>query len=302
MMKRLFVVSVLTAGMAAAVMITSFAGEWRKDQSGYWYDDGNGSYPVSTWQWIDGDGNGVAERYYFDENGYSVRNATTPDGCTVDCDGAWIQGGSVQIRYMGTNTYDKSIQDALNGFASMIYKTVQDGAEAADESGDIVITSADLDDREKADLLYWYQSAYGRSVDCRFKSSSSQVGTYNRMALDTLDDVLYEILGSGDNQDALQYFTDPEHGYVETGYGGGIFLCHETEEADGQETGTASYLKAARCMADGDKARLDGHVMVYQPETGEYENGRVFHAYFSENPESYVAGFEFEKMIIRGIK
>ena len=57
----------LAAGMSAAVSFLSFAGEWKQDYVGSWYDNGNGTFPAGTWQWIDSDHNGVAERYYFDE-------------------------------------------------------------------------------------------------------------------------------------------------------------------------------------------------------------------------------------------
>ena len=37
---------------------------------GWWYDNGDGTYPVSCWQWIDGNGDGLAECYCFNEEGY----------------------------------------------------------------------------------------------------------------------------------------------------------------------------------------------------------------------------------------
>ena len=42
--------------------------------------------PTNSWQWIDGNGDGVSESYYFDGNGYMLFNTTTPDGYTVNAD------------------------------------------------------------------------------------------------------------------------------------------------------------------------------------------------------------------------
>ena len=57
---------------------------------------GNENYLRSTWQWIDTDNDGVAECYYFDANGWMYTDATTPDGYTVDANGAWIVNSVVQ--------------------------------------------------------------------------------------------------------------------------------------------------------------------------------------------------------------
>lgn len=49
------------------------------------------------WQWLDINGDGVSECYYW-EYGYILRNTTTPDGYTVNEDGAWIENGAVQTK------------------------------------------------------------------------------------------------------------------------------------------------------------------------------------------------------------
>ena len=45
--------------------------DWVKGNSknAWWYDLGNGKYYMSSWQWIDGNHDGIAECYCFDENG-----------------------------------------------------------------------------------------------------------------------------------------------------------------------------------------------------------------------------------------
>ena len=91
---------------AAIYQIGSPAGEWKQDESGWWYRNGDGTYTVSNWQQIDGawyffnergymatgwvDWNG--KRYYCDAaDGKMLVNTTTPDGYTVGADGALVQ-------------------------------------------------------------------------------------------------------------------------------------------------------------------------------------------------------------------
>ena len=61
---------VLTAVFTLALSITAFAGEWKQDAKGWWWDNGDGTYPKNAWQWCDGNGDGISECYYFDGNGY----------------------------------------------------------------------------------------------------------------------------------------------------------------------------------------------------------------------------------------
>ena len=91
---------------AAIYQNGSPAGEWKQDESGWWYRNGDGTYTVSNWQQIDGawyffnergymatgwvDWNGT--RYYCDAaDGKMLVNTTTPDGHTVGADGALVQ-------------------------------------------------------------------------------------------------------------------------------------------------------------------------------------------------------------------
>lgn len=78
--------------------ITALAGTWKSDSVGWWYQNDDGSYPANCWQWIDGNNDGIAECYYFDANGYCLMNTVTPDGCTVDMNGAWTENGIVQTK------------------------------------------------------------------------------------------------------------------------------------------------------------------------------------------------------------
>ena len=97
-MKKNFVkVLTLATLLSTFYPLTSFAGEWKSDNNGWWYQNDDGSYPKNTWQWIDGNKDGISESYYFNENGYLLTN-TTKDGYTVNGDGAWTVNGVVQTQ------------------------------------------------------------------------------------------------------------------------------------------------------------------------------------------------------------
>lgn len=55
---------IATLAMSAIMATTALAGEWKQDQTGWWYQNDDGSYPTNTWQEVDG------KLYCFDTNGY----------------------------------------------------------------------------------------------------------------------------------------------------------------------------------------------------------------------------------------
>ena len=97
-MKKRVMTIALTAIMALSISSTAFAASWQKNDTGWWWQEDNGSYPTNTWQWIDGNKDGVAECYYFNESGYCVLNTTTSDGYSVNEDGAWVADGVIQSK------------------------------------------------------------------------------------------------------------------------------------------------------------------------------------------------------------
>ena len=99
-----------TAVFMAAFAVNAYAGGWMQDSTGWWYDWGNGSWPASSWQWIDGNSDGIAECYYFDRFGYCMINTTTPDNYQVNASGAWVEGGTVQTRNVGVQKSSNSIK------------------------------------------------------------------------------------------------------------------------------------------------------------------------------------------------
>lgn len=92
----------VTLGLCILSSIPAFASGWQKDTVGWWYgtNDTNTTWHANCWQWIDGNNDGIAECYYFDQNGYMLASTTTPDGFTVNADGAWTVNGIVQIQHV----------------------------------------------------------------------------------------------------------------------------------------------------------------------------------------------------------
>lgn len=91
-------VAVLATIMMTGTVTTVFAGEWKQDATGWWWQNDDGSYPTNCWEWIDGNKDGVAECYYFGADGYMLAGTTTPDGYTVNADGAWMENGEVRTQ------------------------------------------------------------------------------------------------------------------------------------------------------------------------------------------------------------
>lgn len=97
-MKKIFVLT-LSVLMACVFSMTIYAGEWKTGKDGWWWQNEDGSYPVSKWEWLDGNDDGISECYYFNEWGYLITNTHTPDGYYVNENGAWVGvGGVVQTK------------------------------------------------------------------------------------------------------------------------------------------------------------------------------------------------------------
>ncbi len=58
----------------------------------------DGSLLRGGWQWLDDDGDGISECYYFDENGMLLTSGKAPDGSEADGAGRWIQDGKIQTK------------------------------------------------------------------------------------------------------------------------------------------------------------------------------------------------------------
>ena len=118
---------------AAAITIsmgsTAFAAGWQQDAAGWWWQEDNGSYPINTWKWIDGNFDGVAECYYFNESGYCLQNTVTPDMNTVNAQGAWMVNGIVQVQSTQPPVQEQQTSQAAGTALDIegTYKGIVDG-------------------------------------------------------------------------------------------------------------------------------------------------------------------------------
>lgn len=102
-MKRTKRMIALGLSMAVVCSGTAFAGTWQGADGSYKYQNDDGTYAKGGWHWIDGNGDGVSESYYFNEDGMLLQNTTTPDNYQVDASGAWVVDGVVQTQSASQN-------------------------------------------------------------------------------------------------------------------------------------------------------------------------------------------------------
>ena len=133
---KFFVTGLLSAAIIGSTSIIAFAedafpaykaGSWQKDPKGWWYLNPDGSYPYNSWNWIDGNNDGIAEYYRFDEQGYLLTNQTTDEGVKVNSDGALYFETGVVTRKVPVYT-DPSVND-FSRFAGTYYFYKSEGGE-----------------------------------------------------------------------------------------------------------------------------------------------------------------------------
>lgn len=106
--------------------MTALAGEWRTgaalNEGRWWYENDDGTFLANGWFWLDGNRDGIEECYAFDENGWMYADTITPDGYTVNREGAWTVQENVQSRTAVPVTNRK-----IEGEGTMIPITIQAG-------------------------------------------------------------------------------------------------------------------------------------------------------------------------------
>ncbi|MCI8535520.1 MAG: hypothetical protein HFG68_08090 [Hungatella sp.] len=110
-MKKTWKSLILAGILSLSMSVSAFAGSWQLNATGYWYQNDDGSYPTSCWKWIDGNNDGIAENYYFNSEGYLLVSTTTPDGYTVDSNGAMTINGVVQTQNVTSTSAVTQVSD-----------------------------------------------------------------------------------------------------------------------------------------------------------------------------------------------
>ena len=157
-----------TAIFSIASISTAFAGAWKHDANGWWYENGDGTYITNKWEWIDSNGDGLAECYYFYDNGYMASD-TVVDGYIVNANGAWTDGaGNVQTKSLNvqssgstsTNS-QKTLQELYQeNFTNGTFIDYSNGASAGGVStGFIGSSSSSTDNNEEVKSLEEYSNS-----------------------------------------------------------------------------------------------------------------------------------------------
>ncbi len=93
----------MTIALSVGSVSTSFAGQWKSNDRGWWYEEDNGPFYTNGWQWIDGNNDGIAECYHFNQDGYLDVGTFIEDDYWVNDDGQWEKDGIVQTKNVSTN-------------------------------------------------------------------------------------------------------------------------------------------------------------------------------------------------------
>ena len=185
MKTKKFAAAVLTMALAAMTSMPAFAGKFvfdreafQKDYSEkYRYINDDGTYLSNGWYWLDRDGDGTSECYYFDQDGLTLSNKKTPDGYQVNTIGAWIENGILMEQ--GVATVDLSKAASLVG----TYTTDSGYVMTVTDNGDGKIRVTD----SYGTSLYYYDGKNYRGY-LWVLDSQEEKGSFYRAGVGQLDD------------------------------------------------------------------------------------------------------------------
>lgn len=164
----------LTGLMSTTVLAAQ--GRWVGDNGRWWYDNGDGTYKQNGWHWIDGNNDGSAECYYFDAAGWMLANCKTPDGYTVDSNGAWVENGIIQTK-------------------------------------NVAVTQNNVTDEPKYTGEFYSVTQYGANHEARLVVTDNGNNTYNFKYVNAQGDVWWEynaepLANSGDIDSYYSYYQE----------------------------------------------------------------------------------------------
>lgn len=294
MRKKLITITkiVITSLFIIGSTITANAGQWKQNDTGWWYQNTDGSYLASGWQWIHG------KCYYFTSDGYCLTNTNTPDGYQVDTNGAWVLNGVVQSK---SETDSKShIQlsqnnvDNLTALANIAYESKNDPYHS--DAFDININSENLSSEEKALILYWYQYHY-QNIDGRLSEdesgSSLNYELFHTGHPDDLRDMMKEILGDCNDNDMKVF----ERNYVEKKSNGLYYMNSMGDFGDAGSYFLSS--ESALYSIENGLLKITGNVVQYQSNGNKYYPVKKYSAYYMPNSNSNISGYQFKQLIIQ---
>ncbi len=110
-MFKKFTAAAITAALVLSTSLTAFAYGWHydADMQKWWCganEDDSVKY-IDGWYLVDGDRDGNAQWYLVDYEGLLYTGCVTPDGYTVNNEGAWTVDGQVQYKAVGDTEPEK---------------------------------------------------------------------------------------------------------------------------------------------------------------------------------------------------
>lgn len=296
---RKIITAVLVASLTGAMSMIAYAGQWKQDTTGWWYQRENGSYPANEWNWIDG------KCYYFTPAGYCLLNGTTPDGWQVDSTGAWIVNGVVQTQgdtHSGQFQLSEDERFQLIEFANTVYDGMDYAMNIESENWarsafPVNVRAEKLPSYAKASILFWYQY-FHESSDERIKEVNVKEGKYfqpyHSIAENDLKDMMTELLGSCTDED----MNSLQRHHVSGRNTDGTFLM----ECIGS-FGDAGFFwlsgENVSCAKENGRLKLTGMVMQVPEEgTGSPYPEKNFSVWFIQDERSPVSGYRFDQLIV----
>lgn len=137
--------------ISLSIQLTAYAG-WENADNGNWKykDEATDQYYNDGWHWIDSDGDGTGECYYFDNNGLIIKNTTTPDGYIVNADGKWVQKGSIKTRFM---LYDTMTEEQKNEYFLSNWSQYLDQIATYIQSGNHMSVLAEMERTKYSNMI-----------------------------------------------------------------------------------------------------------------------------------------------------
>lgn len=113
---KAFLVIIVALGVTFLGSMTAFAGTWKNNSIGWWYQNDDGTYPINQWfkdsdgRWYHFNQDGYMQSgwfldnnkwYYLGNDGTVYTNTITPDGYYVGTDGAWSSKAIQNYKILG---------------------------------------------------------------------------------------------------------------------------------------------------------------------------------------------------------
>ncbi len=145
----------LTSALVLGMSISAMAAGWEENAIGTRWQNDDGSYLNGTWAWLDDDGDGIAECYYFNPTGYLMKSCMI-DGYQINSDGHWVVSGEVQTLNLGAEeaaAEEVQIEEEQEEVIDEAQAAAEEeeSAEAIDE--EVIVADEPQADEESADAI-----------------------------------------------------------------------------------------------------------------------------------------------------